>query len=73
MLFEAMALVKTFKAVLALELWLVRHVLERRLARLCLRFLCLRLAVDDLLVFLLFVQLQVLPAVERVVAETAVE
>lgn len=74
MLFETMALIKTFKAILALEFWLMRYVLERRLTRLWLRFLGFRFAVlIKLLMFPLFVLLQVLPAGECVVAEAAVE
>lgn len=74
MLFEAMALVESLKAVLALEFWLVRYILKRRLTRLRLSFLRLRLAVlVDLLVLALFVRFQVLPAGECVVAEAAVE
>lgn len=74
MLLEAMALVESLEAVLALEFWLMWYVLKRRLSRLCLGFLRLRLAVlVDLLMFALFVRFQVLSAGECVVAEAAVE
>lgn len=70
MLFESMALVEAFEAVLALEFWLMRYVLERRLTRL--GFLCFRFAVD-LLVVSLFMILQVLSCCECVIAEAAIE
>lgn len=74
MLFETMALIEPFEAVLALEFGLVRDVLVRLLTRLCLRFLRFGFAVlIELLMFPLFVLLQVLPAGVCVVAKAAVE